>query len=225
MSTHPTPPYKLTRTLKGKLRVKYSCPFCKDVLENELAEAGQQDTCPTCAKTFTVPGEAKRKEVEANLHRKLEEKRLAEQRESELAAEQAEADQKSKEALRIQKELQAQKAAVQREEAQRKQLVTASNTEYFALRSYVDICRVVGWACIIFPIVITCIVIIASMFQADWVDGDASAPVISSFAGGAFCIAGALLGFPFFVAGQLIQLALDARNDLAKLVEQKRLDG
>ncbi len=220
-----TIPYKLSKGLGGKIRVKYACPHCADVLENELAEAGQKDTCPSCARPFIVPGEAKRKEVEAELRQKAEQRRIAQEQEAQQAAERAEAERKSQEALRVQQEIQAQQAAAQREENEKQSLVTASNTEYFALRSYVDICRIFGWACIIFPIVITCVAIIVSMVRATWLDGGTDVPVVSGFAGAAFCIAGALVGFPFFVAGQLIQLALDARMDLAKLVEQKRLDG
>lgn len=43
-----------SRTLTGKIR--YACPGCGEVLLNRLCEAGDQDSCPQCGTTYTVPG-------------------------------------------------------------------------------------------------------------------------------------------------------------------------
>ncbi len=230
-------PYKLVRTRTGKIRVKYACPHCEDVLESELAEAGQRDTCPTCSKPFTVPGEAKRREVEAELQQKAQAKQQAEQKEKELAAERAEIaaqrakiekenERKSLEALRVQQEIQAQQAEARRIEQKKQQLVTAENTQYASLTWYIDICRIVGWGVIgLYALGGTFFIVagVLGLFMGEGVNG-IPALVVAVLMGFALAAVGVICAFPFFVAGQLIQLALDARRDLAKLVEQKLLD-
>ena len=68
-------PYKLYKTLTGKIQVKYGCPGCGLELENSLNEAGRTDTCPGCKKNYVVPGEMKKIEIEQQQAKEEENKR------------------------------------------------------------------------------------------------------------------------------------------------------
>jgi uncharacterized Zn finger protein (UPF0148 family) len=55
---------KITKTLTGKMVIKYRCPKCEDKLVSPLDEAGAEDTCPVCSTKFVVPGQAEKTELE-----------------------------------------------------------------------------------------------------------------------------------------------------------------
>lgn len=78
-------PYKLQKTLLGKIRVKFNCPSCDEMLENDLTEAGSHDACPACKARFVVPGVAERMQREAQLRRDAEEKKREAKSELQIA--------------------------------------------------------------------------------------------------------------------------------------------
>ncbi len=49
-------PYEIKKSLMGNENVAYHCPNCHTDLESKLEEAGTQDKCPKCSRTFRVPG-------------------------------------------------------------------------------------------------------------------------------------------------------------------------
>jgi hypothetical protein len=91
--------YKLVKTLSGKARVKYECPYCSEVLENELTEAGNTDNCPACKRAFEVPGLPEKRLAEEQLRtQQLEQKRKTEAaKRTQLANQQAEEQRKQEE--------------------------------------------------------------------------------------------------------------------------------
>lgn len=68
--------YKIHRTARGKISVKYRCTNCGESLENELAEAGEKDTCPQCNFEFVVPGQTARE----NHERQMQQRKAARER-------------------------------------------------------------------------------------------------------------------------------------------------
>lgn len=75
-------PYKLNKTLIGKIQVKYGCPGCCLELENSFLEAGRNDTCPGCNTSYVVPGAAQKREIEQQQAAEKEKK----QQESQIAS-------------------------------------------------------------------------------------------------------------------------------------------
>ena len=55
---------KISKTLTGKMVIKYRCPKCEYKLVSPLDEAGLMDTCPICNTIFVVPCEAEKAELE-----------------------------------------------------------------------------------------------------------------------------------------------------------------
>ena len=57
----------IKKTLTGGYHLGYSCPHCGDGLSSDIDEAGQQDTCPSCGRAYTVPGQDKVAELKRTL--------------------------------------------------------------------------------------------------------------------------------------------------------------
>ncbi len=231
--------YKIHKTLTGKLRVKYPCPHCGDALESELAEAGHKDKCPTCQREYVVPGEDKRKQVEAELRKQAEAKKQAEA--ERLAKEQAEntaRENARREALQRKLEQQElerreaeeraaayrveQNAATERATAlERARNQRPENVTYPALEVYIFILRICGYVCIAGAVALVGVyflVMVYLLWQRELTPETFISGAISCIIG----VVGALLpALGFFVAAQLLQLALDARRDLAKLVARQ----
>lgn len=101
--------FKVVKSLTGKLSVKYECPHCNEVLENALSDAGENDVCPVCAKSFVVPGLQERKQYEAKRAELELEKRK--KREDALLEQQAKAEAKAN-ALRLAEETRQKQAEI-----------------------------------------------------------------------------------------------------------------
>jgi hypothetical protein len=67
MKGAPMPDTASYKVHKGK--VFHLCSFCESKMENQLEQAGQQDTCPNCGKTFIVPGIKELTEVRTEKNR------------------------------------------------------------------------------------------------------------------------------------------------------------
>lgn len=226
-------PYTLSQTRNGKIRVKYVCPKCKEKLESELFEAGDDDTCPTCQSPFKVPGVKKRAEVEAELKRRNAAKR-EEERLAAIEAEKARKQAAAEAALRAQNA--AKIAAIEREEqekldeqnriaAERKHanaadiaLHTPENTTYPALNAYVSLMRVAGTAVLVAWVFVPSLFFLIGMYVTE--SPEAASSAVLMFILGAFvCLP---LAFAFFVGSQLIRMAIDIRLDVAKLVQKRK---
>lgn len=238
--------FKIYKTIAGKVRVKYNCPSCNEALESELAEAGSKDTCPNCQKPFVVPGEAKRKEFEAQLRQQLEAKKEAErQRLAEverqkiadaaaLAQREAEREAERLAALRQPEQppwsegLSIDAYASPSASIRTRQInATPSNTSYPALEFYIWLLRIAGWLCIgLFALYIIGGGIIALVGAVRAEDAAGLGLSVVSFVFGIFPAAVSTLipALALFVGAQMLQLALDARRDLAKLVAQRVTD-
>lgn len=220
-------PFTLAKTRAGKIRVKYACATCGEKLESEIFEAGDNDTCPACQAPFTVPGKRKRAEVEEELRRinkqqqierQAQEKARKEQavRDAQIRAEQA----KMIEAIDVEQSAKEEQnrlaAAAQREKEKDLEIHTAENTSYPALEAYMTGMRVVGWLICVAWICIPSAMIITGVI--------ANSPEM--FFNGTVTLVGLGLiclpvAFSFFVGSQLVRLAIDARLDIAKLVQKR----
>lgn len=233
----PEIPYKLQKTISGKLRVKYECPACKSPLESELAEAGSKDTCPDCQKPFLVPGVKKRLQVEKELAEKLarqkaeHEQREARKAEQErIASEQAAVAKQQQEAERALHERQQREAEARQAEVElnrrRRFTQQSGNTDYPALAYYIEALRVSGWACIAFGILAGLGVFgltVLNLAAAAREGVDAESSLLFGFVGTlVMVVLGLILGLPMFVTSQLIRMFLDLRRDIAKLVDQEQ---
>ena len=79
--------YRVKRAFFGHA-IHYCCPQCSAALKSKLADAGQNDTCPNCERTFVVPGAAERQQIEDKRQaRNAYKRQLREQRQAEAAAE------------------------------------------------------------------------------------------------------------------------------------------
>lgn len=142
----------MTYTIE-KSKILYNCPGCNNPLESRLEEAGAQDTCPICGRTFVVPAreEVQRLQAEkarlAALRRQQEElaaaahkeqqARMQEHAAAELEAEQA----RTAEHRRV---LEAEESRRRQElERQAKTTIPA----YTKIRAYSDYLVILGWLC------------------------------------------------------------------------------
>lgn len=221
--------FSIYKTIAGAVRVKHQCPHCSEAIENEIAEAGHPDSCPACGKTFVVPGKAQREKLEADLARAREDKR---RREADVAAERQAKAKAEAEAEEAKRRAQAQAIDVNPEgnmpppvfdayvppfkplppkESKRKRYV--SNTVYPALELYRTLFRLLGILCVaVFLALVAASIVITIVYH----DARIAGHVISLLIAGASILPLALVAF---VSAQFIQLALDARRDLARLVE------
>ena len=234
--------FKIYKTIAGKVRVKYNCPHCNEALESELAEAGSKDTCPGCQKPFIVPGEAKRKEFEAQLRKQLEAKKEAERQRLAEAEQQRIAEAAALAQREAEREAERMAAQQQPQQPQwseglsidayappstsvrtRQINGTPSNTSYPALEFYIWLLRIAGWICI----ASFGIYLIFGLLFALIAPGEQGLPMaIGAYVFGIVVVALTTLvpSLALFVSAQLLQLALDARRDLAKLVAQRATD-
>jgi len=228
--------FKVVKTLSGKIRVKYTCPHCGESLESELAEAGSRDTCPQCQNAFVVPGEAQRKEFEAQLRQQLEAKKEAErqrlaeverQRIADAAALAEREAERAAEKLSVQPGEPAAAAYVPPALPRRnrgKSCSAPENTHYPALEFYIGVLRICGWLCV-------------GLFGLYVIFGGLAFALMPVMSDGEVHLGASILTFlvtlfpaalstllpalMLFVWAQLLQLALDARRDLAKLVAHR----
>lgn len=66
---------KYSRNRRGLYSVHYKCPHCRSALRNPLDEAGCEDRCPDCEKTFKVPGSNNKAKVREILAKEVTEQR------------------------------------------------------------------------------------------------------------------------------------------------------
>ena len=103
----------LKKSITGSYSVHYDCPACGERLISPLEDAGDQDECPDCQKTFTVPGTKQREKHERIKLKKQQEKDVQADLKKRKKQEAAQAKQ---EAARVKQEA---ALAQQREEAER----------------------------------------------------------------------------------------------------------
>lgn len=66
--------FKVTKTVLGKLSLKFKCPSCRVMLNSKFEEAGTTDTCPDCGTKFVVPGADKLAELRKQKAEQIEKK-------------------------------------------------------------------------------------------------------------------------------------------------------
>lgn len=230
--------HKVFKTLTGKVRVKYQCPHCSETLESELAEAGSTDICPQCQKKFVVPGEAERTKFEAQLRQQAQTRKEAEairtaqlqqQKAEEAKARAMQAAIDAEDAIRTEAQEAEQtraQALAERATAQRR-LGTPENTQYRALELYIGILQTCGFLCIAalaISIVGGALTVLLMFFMYEENRANVDDLIVGYLY---FACVAAVATLPpalmFFVMSQMIQLALDARRDLAKLVAQRNI--
>lgn len=229
-------PYKVHKTRKGKIRVKYDCPSCQTPLENELAEAGIEDSCPDCGTKYLVPGVDKRIQVEDELKRQAQARKKAEADKAAAAAQRNQVDEAAKYAAAsgynaYMPPPPAPEASIKaRQVASIVSRKNVTNIDYPALELYATILKVLGWICIIVGVVIAGVFFVAAV-SVGAQDTDAATAdeaftnALSQSAGLTMSLVMALtslvgwllLAFCFFVASEFIRLVLDARRDLARI--------
>lgn len=233
-------PYKVIKTRGGKLRVKYACPKCKSVLENELAEAGHKDTCPDCAQQFIVPGIEKRKEFEEQLRQQAAEKaardveaqrqaqdeeRIAEEREQKMQeAKQriAEEDDRNAQILWEQEQIRKKAAEEQHNTEMQKWASEPSNFNYPSLDAYSKLMKTVAFGCTFVPVLLFGFLgFVGSIFTGDIMENGLSAAISGTVAGGVITIMMLPMIITLFVLSELVQLLMDIRRDIAKLVAKR----
>ena len=65
---------KYSRNRRGVCSVHYQCPSCRSALRSPLEEAGTEDHCPDCKRSFKVPGTTDIAKVRAELEREAKER-------------------------------------------------------------------------------------------------------------------------------------------------------
>ena len=133
-----------------KSYVRFQCPKCREWLNTNLADAGDQDTCPCCATAFIAPGVKERLESERLQREKAEQVAAATEAKRQKVLERSEAKRQ-----RLQEQLEAdiridqvraQVAEQERSERARRATVTAATSRPFWTTNTVLIAVAVAFA-------------------------------------------------------------------------------
>lgn len=193
-------PYKLNKTLAGKIRVKYVCPGCQSALESDLSEAGNSDACPDCGVAFLVPGIEKRQQLQKQLRDQAERRK------------QLESDAGHQESVAAEPAVNEALTDEQRAEAWDKYLHTPAKIDYPRLTACIILLYIVG---VLLGLAGIGGIVLGSLLGSlggnDNLVGRQFGQVLVCFAVSFFC----------FLVGQLTHLLIDMRQDVAKLVQKR----
>jgi hypothetical protein len=151
---------KLTR----KTIVHYECPHCEEDLKSDLEEAGTEDTCPSCGGTFKVPGTSEVKRQQAELARQQAEAdstQAAAARAKQLEA--AQLAEETRRAHQLAAEQRRDPAYLLNEISSRLQTLTTLLEKTDKRLKFIQFAMIPFWIAA-FIFVLTCIVILLSMF-------------------------------------------------------------